>query len=91
MNKDTRTSRPIVQYGNCHVQLLQMDRIKLRLTLGLLTGHCQLYLYKSGKTVDPTCTRCNKAGETAYHLLCDCENFVAQRVKYFKQGFKRSL
>ena len=45
-----------------------MDRIKL----SWIVGHYQLraHLYK---VVNPIYRRWNKAEETAYHLLCDCE------------------
>ena len=70
-------------------KLLMIDKVKLSWTVGLITGHCWMkgHLYKIGTLVDPTCARCKKSDETAYHMLCDCESLAALRVKYFNQWF----
>jgi hypothetical protein len=55
--------------------LLKLNRDQLRWVLGLFTGHCHLkgHLFKLELRDDPICKRCLGKGESAKHILCDCE------------------
>lgn len=51
-----------------------LSRKKLRLLVGILSGHCRLnkHMYRMGLVADPTCRGCNLEDETAEHILCEC-------------------
>lgn len=50
-------------------QFLNMTQVKLRITTGLITGHCRLNdLARIGITNDPDCDLCGRDSETADRL-----------------------
>jgi hypothetical protein len=64
-------------------ELLKLNRNQLRWVIGLITGHCHLkgHLFKMGLTNSPICERCLEKGESATHILCDCEAIAYLRFR----------
>ncbi len=56
-------------------KLLNLDRRRMRLIVGLLTGHCTLnrHLNIMRVVTDPTCPLCLEEEETTFHTLGCCE------------------
>ncbi len=54
--------------------LLSHSRTKLRMLIGVLTGHASLnyHLHKIGIVNDPICIGCGFEPETARHFVCTC-------------------
>jgi hypothetical protein len=54
-----------------------------------LIGHCHLkgHLLKMGLTNSPTCERCLEKGESATHILCDCEAIAYLRFRHLGRYF----
>jgi hypothetical protein len=65
-------------------ELLSISRIQLRITTGLLTGHCHLkgHLFKNGLVYSPKCDRCKQASEMASHVLCDHVELATLRFRH---------
>ena len=63
---------------------MALSRLKLRLVVGLLTGH---YLNRHFCTMrlvpDPTCPLCGEEEETAKHFLCECVALGRLRMELF--------
>jgi predicted Zn-ribbon and HTH transcriptional regulator len=55
-------------------ELLAMNRSRLRIAVGLLTGHTKLraHLYKLGYTEGQECRLCGYEKEDSIHIVCDC-------------------
>jgi hypothetical protein len=72
--------------GNC-----LLSRNKLRIILGLLTGHCHLkgHLFKLGLVNSPKCDRCKQAPETASQVLCDHEAVATLRFRHLVHHFMK--
>ena len=53
----------------------------------MLTGHCKLkqHLNKMSYVDDTTCRLCGLVGETAEHILCNCNNLAQTRLEIFKK------
>jgi hypothetical protein len=69
--------------------MLKLNRDKIRWVVGLFTGHCHLkeYILKLGLTDDPICERCIEEGESATHILSDCEATAYLRFLHLGQLF----
>ena len=80
---DCRQARMLVPRVNHRVarQLLRMPRQKLRLTIGLLTGHCivRRHLHLMRLVPRATCSFCRMADEDVFHFLADCPTWMTQR------------
>jgi len=61
--------------------LLALSRQMLRLVVGILTGHTQVQRHLSlmGLSIDPFCSYCKEAIESASHFLCHCNYFAVLR------------
>ena len=70
-------------------QLLEMGRNRLRLTIGLITGHCELrkHLHLLKLVSSPTCRFCGEMDETPLHLLTDCKPLARKRLGWFSRPF----
>lgn len=66
-------------------QLIEMSKRDIRITIGLITGHCKLnqHLMRLGIRNDPDCDLCGRDRETAEHFLCKCESLKNIRKKHF--------
>ncbi|XP_014285541.1 uncharacterized protein [Halyomorpha halys] len=55
-------------------ELLRLDRTSLR----IITGHCRLnkHMFNLKLTESPLCRFCNADDETAYHIICWCDQFA---------------
>ena len=64
--------------------LLSLSRSKLRVLVGVLTGHTNLnyHLNKIGIVNEPTCRKCGLEPETARHFICTCPAFKNLRTKH---------
>lgn len=62
-------------------QLLRLDKRKLRIVIGIITGHFGLnaFLARMGIRADPDCDHCGHIEETAFHFLCKCPGFSETR------------
>jgi hypothetical protein len=69
--------------------LLKLNRLQLRLEVGLFTGHCGLkgHLFKLGLADDPTCERCLEEHGSGTDVLYDCEAIVYLRFRNLGQYF----
>ena len=67
--------------------VLKLHRKDLRILVGMLTGHCKLkqHLNKMSYVDDTTCRLCGLVGETAEHILCNCNNLALTRQEIFKK------
>jgi hypothetical protein len=65
--------------------LLRLPRSKLRILVGLITGHCPFnkHLHKMGLIDEPICIACGMKDESAFHLLCDCPSLISLRIRPF--------
>jgi hypothetical protein len=72
--------------------LLKLNKDQIRWVVGLFTGHCHFkgHLFKLGLTDDSTCERCLEEGESATHILCDCEAIAHLRFRHMGQFFMES-
>lgn len=55
-------------------QFLNLTKLEISVTVGILTGHIRLnkYLKTIGVRDDPDCEYCGETEESAQHFLCDC-------------------
>jgi hypothetical protein len=67
--------------------LLGLPRSKLRILVGLITGHCPLnkHLHNMGLIVEPICIACGLEDESAFHLLCSCPSLISLRTRLFSK------
>jgi hypothetical protein len=67
--------------------LLRLPRSKLRILVGLITGHCPLnkHLHNIGLIDKPICIACGMEDESAFHLLCDCPCVISLRMRTFSK------
>ena len=65
--------------------LLGLNKLKMSVTVGLITGHMRLnkYLNILGLRDDPDCDRCGGGTETAIHFLCHCPGYRTLRKTIF--------
>jgi hypothetical protein len=63
--------------------LLRLPRSKLRILMGLITGHCPLskHLHNMGLKDELICIACGMEDEPAFHLLCDCLSLISLRIR----------
>ncbi len=74
-------------------ELMQLSRGKLRLVLGLISGHCGLRLHLRRLGAHDGATSCRKCGlydETAEHILFDCNGLKYVRTVVFGKLTKGS-
>jgi predicted Zn-ribbon and HTH transcriptional regulator len=66
-------------------ELLAMNRSRLRVAVGLLTGHTKLraHLHKLGYTEGQECRLCGYEKEDSVHILCDCPVLACKRYRIF--------
>jgi predicted Zn-ribbon and HTH transcriptional regulator len=64
-------------------ELLAMNRSRLRVAVGLLTGHTKLraHLYKLGYTEGQECRLCGYEKEDSIHIACDCPVLACKRYR----------
>lgn len=90
---DCRQSREVFPELNPRYsrRLLKLPRNKLRLVIGIVTGHCPLnkHLFNIGVTDSPLCRGCLNREETAAHLLLECDSVAVQRQDHL--GSPRTL
>jgi hypothetical protein len=67
--------------------LPRLPRSKLRILVGLITGHWLLnkHLHNMNHVYDPICIACGMKDESAFHLLCDCPNLISLRMRTFSK------
>jgi hypothetical protein len=67
--------------------LLRLPRSKLRILVGLITGHCPLnkHLHNMGLTDESICNASQMKDESAFHLLCDCPSLISLRIRIFSK------
>jgi hypothetical protein len=65
--------------------LLRLLRSRLRILVGLITGHCPLnkHLYNKGLIDEPICIACGMEDESAWLFIC----YVTAQVWYLKDSF----
>lgn len=63
---------------------LNQPKGKLKMLVGLLTGHCRLnkHMHRLGITNCETCRYCMEDSETSEHVLMNCPAFSRTRMKY---------
>lgn len=84
--RDTHAKQFLAKANNdISDQILNMTKANIRITIGLITGHCGLnsHLARIGIRNDPDCDLCGRDSETAIHILCDCQSLSHIRRKYF--------
>jgi hypothetical protein len=64
-------------------ELLAMNRSRLRISVGLLTGHTSLreHLYKLGYTEGQKCWLCGYEKEDSVHIVYDCPVLAFKRYR----------
>jgi hypothetical protein len=64
-------------------ELLAMNRSRLRIAVGLLTGHTKLgaLLHKFGYTEGQECRLCGYEKEDSVHIVCDCPVLACKRYR----------
>jgi hypothetical protein len=67
--------------------LLRLPRSKLRILVGLITGHCPLnkHMHNMGLIDEPICIACGMEDESAFHLLCNCPSLISLRMRLFSK------
>lgn len=68
-------------------QLIEMSKSDIRITTGIITGHCRLnqHLMRLGIRNDPDCDLCGRTSETGAHFLCECSALINQRKRHFSK------
>ena len=66
-------------------QAFALSRNNLRLLLQAITGHRNLgrHNYKTGKTTNPNCPKCNEEPETSEHHVGRCPRYYQTRASIF--------
>jgi hypothetical protein len=72
-------------YLNHTRYLLRLPRSKLRILVGLITGHYPLntHLHTTSLIDEPICIACGMEDESAFHLLCNCPSLIYLRMRLF--------
>ena len=67
-------------------ELMLLNRDKVRVVTGFLTGHCRLgkHLRQLGIAEEGVCRFCGDGAETPIHLLQDCVAIISQRWKHLR-------
>jgi len=70
-------------------ELLAMSKSRLRLGIGLLTGHVALrsHLHKLGLTESKDCRLCGEESEDSSHILCRCPALSCKRYRLWGSMF----
>jgi len=70
-------------------ELLSMDKGRLSVTIGLLTGHVALrtHLFNIGLTKEKSCRLCGEDREDSIHILCKCPSLVLKRYRFLGYMF----
>jgi len=69
-------------------KLLAMNRSRLKLSIGLLTGHMALRgLYKLGLAESKECRFCGEESEDSSHILCHCLALSCKRYRLWESMF----
>lgn len=71
-------------------ELLTMSRQRLRVAVGLLTGHSSLlstYLFNLGLAERRECRLCGDEREDSVHLLCHCPSLLHKRYRIWGRMF----
>lgn len=71
------------------MELLELSRKKLRLAIGIITGHCLFnkFLFRINKSTTDSCRFCLSEEETMLHFLCDCERIFISRKEILHSEF----
>ena len=67
-------------------ELMLLNREKVRIVTGFLTGHCKLgkHLRQLGIIEEGICRFCGDGAESPLHLLQDCVAIIPQRWKHLR-------
>lgn len=70
-------------------ELLSMDKGRLSVTIGLLTGHVALrtHLFNIGLAKEKSCRLCGEDREDSIHILCKCPSLVLKRYRFLGYMF----
>ncbi|TGZ36919.1 Uncharacterized protein DBV15_12948 [Temnothorax longispinosus] len=71
-------------------ELLALRKQKLRMALGLLTGHSALlraHLFSLGLAEQKACRLCGDEKEDNVHIICQCPAFICKRYKTWGSMF----
>ncbi|XP_024893734.1 uncharacterized protein LOC112468686 [Temnothorax curvispinosus] len=71
-------------------ELLALSKQKLRMALGLLTGHSALlkaHLFSLGLAEQKACRLCGDEKEDNVHIICQCPAFICKRYKTWGSMF----
>jgi hypothetical protein len=70
-------------------ELLATSKFRLRVAVGLLTGHTSLrtHLHKLGQTERQECRLCGCAKEDSVHIVCDCPVLACKRYRIWGSMF----
>ena len=71
-------------------ELLALSKQKLRMALGLLTGHSSLlraHLFSLGLAEQKACRLCGDEKEDNVHIICQCPAFICKRYKTWGSMF----
>ena len=69
-------------------KFLSFNRTQSRVVTGLLTGHNTMrHLHLLELLDSPLCRNCGVKGETAAHILCECETLASLRHAYMGSSF----
>jgi hypothetical protein len=68
-------------------RLDEIPRSKLRILVGLITGHWPLNnnLHNMGLIDESICIACGLEDESAFHLLCECPSEISLRMRLFSK------
>ena len=74
---------------NKRLELLAVSKLRLRTSVGLLTGHTSLraHLYKLGHTERQECRLCGCDAGDSVHSLCDCRVLACKRYRIWGNMF----
>jgi hypothetical protein len=81
-----------MEFGDCLLSVKNVaekaqSRSKLRILVGLITGHCPLnkHLHNMGLIVEPICIACGMEDELGFHFLCNCPSLISIRMRLFSK------
>ncbi|XP_020297787.1 uncharacterized protein LOC109862210 [Pseudomyrmex gracilis] len=82
--KNCRQARLLMsQPSSSRAKELAMDKNRLRLSIGLFTGHWafKTHLYNMGLADKTNCRLCGEENEDSEHILCRCPSLVLKRFR----------
>jgi hypothetical protein len=72
------------------LRLPRLPRSKLRILLGLITGHCPLNkrLHNMGLIDEPICIACGMEDESTFNFLCNCQSLISLRMRLLSKPIR---